>query len=253
MSQQETRFLQSPYSAQSEKNAIDFAVSQKLREINTTFIARIDICESRGSEDGSKTVDATPLVNQVDGQGNALEMTSIPALPHYRVQQGIAAIIIDPVPGDIGVFSVAKNDISNVNQNSTNAQRPGSMREFSQSDSIMVGSIHTQKPLVWIELKQDETIVIHAPKGVKIETDETCTVTCKNASITAEEVSITSPQTNISGNVTITGNLTASNGSCQMSGGNITTSDHIKAGELSLRSHTRTVTAEGAQTSSANA
>lgn len=75
---------------------------------------------------------------------------------------------------------------------------------------------------MWIEIKQDKTVIIHAPKGCKIESDETVEVTAKKVDITAPEVSIT-------GDVTVNGNIKS-------------TGD-MSAGGISLQSHTHRVTA----------
>lgn len=244
--------IQTPYSATSQKNSLDFAMQQKLREINTAFIARVDSCKSTGSAEGSKTVNATPLTAQNDGQGNTLKMASVPELPHYRIQHGVGALILDPVKGDLGVFVANKNDISTINKDTKEPQRAGSTREFNQSDSVMVGAIHTQKPLVWIEIKQDKTVTIHAPEGSLIETDKNCTINageacvinCQNANITAQSgVRIDTPNTEITGNVAIKGTLMANNGTLQLNGSTMTMTGTIKATtdivaqNVSLKSH----------------
>ena len=43
----------------------------------------------------------------------------------------------------------------------------------------MVGTIHTQAPQVYIHIKQDKTILIHAPQGLKIETDADVEIVAK--------------------------------------------------------------------------
>ena len=167
-----------PYTSTSQFNANDFQIKQAIRKINTAFLARIDSCSSQGVA-GSGHVSATPLTTQIDGLGNAVPATVLPHLPFYRLQQGIGAVILEPVPGDIGVFVSCKSDISNIDKNTKSSQRPGSFREFDQSDSVMVGTIHTQAPQVYIHIKQDKTILIHAPQGLKIETDADVEIVAK--------------------------------------------------------------------------
>ena len=166
------RGLNTPYTDTGAYNALDFAMSQKLQnEMQTAYIGRIDACSGKGSESGSGTVSATQLTAQADASGKSLPMPSMTKLPYSRTQAGIAALIIEPVPGDIGVFTCCKQDISGIKQGTSEPVPAGSYRSFSQSDSVMIGAIHTQKPEVWIEIKQDKTIVIHAPEGCIIETD----------------------------------------------------------------------------------
>ena len=212
------RGLDTAYSDTGAYNALDFAMEQKLRNgLTTSFVGRVDACSGKGSGSGSGTVSATQLTAQADASGKSLPMPSMTKLPYSRTQAGIAALIIEPVPGDIGVFTCCKQDISGIKQGTSEPVPAGSYRSFSQSDSVMIGAIHTKKPEVWIEIKQDKTVIIHAPKGVKIETDETVEVTAKKVDITAPEVSIT-------GDVTV-------NGSIKSTG-------DMSAGGISLRSHT---------------
>lgn len=203
------RGLDTPYTDTGAYNALDFAMNQKLKDgMQTSFVGRIDSCSGKGSEAGSGTVSATQLTAQADASGKSLPMPSMTKLPYTRLQGGIAAVIVDPVPGDICVFSCCKQDISGIKQGTSQPVPAGSYRSFSQSDSIAVGAIHTKTPEVWIEIKQDKTVVIHAPKGVKIETDETVEVTAKKVDITAPEVSIKG-NVKVAGSVTSTGDMSA--------------------------------------------
>lgn len=203
------RGLDTPYTDTGAYNALDFAMNQKLKDgMQTSFVGRIDSCSGKGSEAGSGTVSATQLTAQADASGKSLPMPSMTKLPYTRLQGGIAAVIIDPVPGDICVFSCCKQDISGIKQGTSQPVPAGSYRSFSQSDSIAVGAIHTKTPEVWIEIKQDKTVIIHAPKGVKIETDETVEVTAKKVDITAPEVSIKG-NVKVAGSVTSTGDMLA--------------------------------------------
>ena len=203
------RGLDTPYTDTGAYNALDFAMNQKLKDgMQTSFVGRIDSCSGKGSEAGSGTVSATQLTAQADASGKSLPMPSMTKLPYTRLQGGIAAVIIDPVPGDICVFSCCKQDISGIKQGTSQPVPAGSYRSFSQSDSIAVGAIHTKTPEVWIEIKQDKTVIIHAPKGVKIETDETVEVTAKKVDITAPEVSIKG-NVKVACSVTSTGDMSA--------------------------------------------
>lgn len=199
------RGLNTPYTDTGAYNALDFAMSQKLQnEMQTAYIGRIDACSGKGSGSGSGTVSATQLTAQADASGKSLPMPSMTKLPYSRTQAGVAALIIEPVPGDIGVFTCCKQDISGIKQGTSEPVPAGSYRSFSQSDSVMIGAIHTKTPEVWIEIKQDKTIVIHAPEGCKIETDSAVEIKASRA------VKVTAPKVELTGQVTINGNLTVS-------------------------------------------
>ena len=238
--------LQTEFTVFGKLNPLHFAIEQYLRQyVYTGFLARIDSCSSSGTT-GAKYVSATPLIAQTDGDNNTLPMVSIPKMPHYRIQQGIGALILDPVPGDIGIFTTCKQDISTVKQGTQTPQRAGSFREFSQSDAVMVGSVLTQDPQVWIHIKQDKTIVIHAPAGVTIETDADCTITCGgnlNATVNGK-TTLTCPETEITGTLLVRGKITGQGG-LEISGGtgatvhgNINTQGgDISADDISLKQH----------------
>ena len=164
----------SSYDNTSATNQTNFLVQQTLRrDIRTAYIARVDKCESQEELSGISYVSVTPLVTQTDTEGNPLPMVSAPKIKCCRNQYGIAAIVIDPVPNDIVQVVVNKNDSTTVEQGVTEPVPAGSFRQFSQSDSTVVGAVHTQVPLVYIVLRQDQTIKERGPNGIRVETDKT--------------------------------------------------------------------------------
>jgi hypothetical protein len=237
MSGKENRGLRDPYTLASGYNQLEFIVRRIISEmVNTSAIVRVDGCTSQGPEGPAGTVSATPLVAQTDAEGNALPMTQIPSMPHGRVQGGIAALIIDPVPGDIGVASFCKSDSSTVKPGTSEPQRPGSFRNFDQADGMLVATVSNKAPEVWIEIRQDKTIIIHAPEGCAIKTD-------KIAEIKAGEgIVLDTPQTTITGNLTATGekgNAISMTGNVQLDGSLTSTGDQTANG-ISQTNHTHT-------------
>lgn len=259
---------QSMYAPLSSFNAEEYHIRSLIdKTVFTGFLAKIESCSSSG-EGGTKTVIATPLIAQTDAEGNALTTSAYQELPHYRFQAGIAAIIMDPEPNDIGVFLCMKSDVSNINSTTTATSRPASFRKFNPADAIMVATIHTKDPKVWIHLKQDQTIVLHAPKGYTVETDEyvhikcktctvdasdsvtvntkTATVSATTVNIKSDSVTIDAPSISLNGNVQIAGTLTSGTnggGTATFNGdvltnGNITSQKDVIASGTSLHTHT---------------
>ena len=242
------RPLHGVYAGNSDYNAINQQIEARIQRLETMFLGRVDSCQSSGVA-GSKTVSATPLTQMVDGNGNAYASPAYPALPHYRLQQGTAAIIMNPRPGDIGVFVCSKRDISNISQGKQPGP-PGLTRSFSPSDAVMVGSIHTKAPTYYIDFTDQDKILIHAPAGVTIESDaflhvkapevsvEATTVTVK-----ASNVTLDTPETTLTGHLTVQGGMTVSGGSgSSMSGdfeleGSMHATDDVTASGISLNSH----------------
>ena len=146
LSNEDRRGLQRAGAAASEYNATMFAVEEVLNsDMNTAWVGVVDSVQT-GSGESSGVANVTPLVAHTDADGQSLPMSSIPALPYTRVQYGIAALIIEPVPGDRVACVSCKDDISNVGPGVTRPQRPGSYRKFDQSDSISLFSMRMFTP-----------------------------------------------------------------------------------------------------------
>lgn len=222
---EQKRGLGDIYADESDYNATEQQINKAFNKLNTAWIGRIVSCKSDGVN-GSKTVVAVPVVATVDGQGNQQGAVNYVELPHYRVNAGVCGVIIDPQPGDLGVFVVCKKNISKAPQGGT--QTPGSFRQFNMADSIMIATIHTSAPTVYIHLKQDGNIDITAPTAV--------TVKAPTVNVNAESAyNLTAPQINIKGTVQVQGTITSS--------GNVT------GAGISLNSHRHTgVQAGGSNT-----
>ena len=215
-------------------NQLAFFVRQTVMEmLNTASLVSVGGVDGGGHDQPAGYVSATPLVAQTDAQGRALPMSQIPKLRFFRYQAGKAAIILDPVAGDQGVAVFFKNDSSGVKNGATEAVTPGSFRSFDQADGVVLGGVQNQAPTVWIEVKQDETITIHAPKGVKIETD-------KNVEVEAGvKISLTAPAIELNGAITSNDASGGSSGTMQVNG-TVTVTQDVKASGISLNSHTHT-------------
>ena len=210
------RGLQRDGTATSEYNRLHFAVEQQVRNsVKTSWIGRIDSCDTQEGASPSGTVSATSMTAQSDAQGQSLPMASVSGLPHTRLQHGIAAIVINPVPGDLVAFAVCKRDISTLNKDTTEPQRAGSYRQFDEADSVALGSVHTKEPEVYIELKQDKTIKVVCPEGYTLETDADVVIKASGSVI------IDAPEVTISGNLTVQGEVT---------GKGVVLSQHVHSG-----------------------
>lgn len=243
MSDNENKSLRDAFTNASPFNQLDFIIERKIRElVNTSALVRVDSCDSSGASGPAGTVSATPLVSQIDASGNALPMVSIPRMPHYRAQAGIAAIILDPVPGDIGVACFCKADSSTVGAGTSEPQRPGSFRCFDQADGMLVATVSNKAPEVWLELTQEKKIIIHAPEGCVIETDKSLTV---NA---AEKIELNTPLVSVAGRIQQTGSMGAG-GPSEFSGGLRNSGGTVESNGVTLETHTHTGVEPGNGTS----
>lgn len=146
----------------SEYNAISFLVQQAIREqVNTCIVGKV-VAVTDGY------VDFLPLVTQISGKGEAVQPTTLYKLPYMRYHAGIAAVILDPVPGDIGLAVFASKDCSNVKTGTSTPQQPGSFRGNTMANGFYIGGFLNQAPSTFVELKQSGEIVITAPGGLTV-------------------------------------------------------------------------------------
>lgn len=167
-------------SSNSPFNALTFfAESFMSNNVNTAIVVKVTAV-------GINTVSAIPLVAQTDAQGNALPMTAIPELPFFRYQGGRAAVIVDPVVGDIGLAVFAQQDCSNVQVGTSETQPPASNRSFDMSDGFYFGGFINKEPTCIVRVNDDNTITITASAGVAINGDITV-----NGNLVANGISLT--------------------------------------------------------------
>lgn len=230
------------YTNSTTYNQLCYMVRQIIAEmVNTSSLVSVSGVDGGGTGNPAGFVSATPLVSQTDAKGNALPMVPIPKLRFFRYQAGKAAIVLDPIAGDQGVAVFFKQDSSGVSDGAKEAVVPGSFRSFDQSDGVVLSGVQNQAPTVWIELTQDETVTIHAPKGVKIETDEEVEIDA------GQRIKLKAPQIDFYGTFDMhshsgSGNVTAT------LNGTLNATQDVTANNVSLHGHTHS----GVQTGSGN-
>jgi hypothetical protein len=86
------------------------------------------------------TVNVQPLVNQVDGLGNATPHGVVNGIKWIQLQSGPSGIIIPPAVNDIGLAVFADRDISSVVAG-VGPANPGSARRNDYADGIYVTAL----------------------------------------------------------------------------------------------------------------
>lgn len=158
------------YAGQTAYNQLSFMMRTLVaKEINTAIpVVVTKVMKGSGSVG---YVQAKPLVNNIDAEGNSVDVAIIPSLPYFRLQGGKVAIITDPVVGDIGIAIFAQKDTSNVTAGAKEPVQAGSFRKFSMSDGWYIGGFLNANPETFLELKQDGTAVLTALNGITINGD----------------------------------------------------------------------------------
>jgi len=120
-------------------NAGQFAIEQIASQVSTAFLAIVTkVSNPPGELAKVGTLSAQPLVNQVDGHGNATAHGVVHNLCYFRYTGGKNAVIIDPEVDDIGIVVLCDRDISSVKANQGIAN-PGSRRRHDMADGIFFG------------------------------------------------------------------------------------------------------------------
>jgi hypothetical protein len=144
-------------------NAMDFIARMVLNGAATATIVQVKSV-------GTNTVCVQPLVNQVDGSGNATPHGIVNNIRFIQIQSGVSAVIMPPTVGDIGLAVFADHDISSVCATAGQAN-PGSYRRFDFADGIYVTAICglNAAPTQFIEM-------LSAAGGINITTPATATI-----------------------------------------------------------------------------
>ena len=154
------------YADKTSYNQIVYLVRAMMGELNVAIPVKVTKVMAGSGSVGY--VQAIPLVNDMDAQGNAVDVAVIPSLPYFRLQGGKVAVITDPVVGDIGIAVFAQKDTSNVVAGTEKPVQAGSFRKFSMSDGWYIGGFLNQDPETFLQLNQDGTAVLTANSGVTI-------------------------------------------------------------------------------------
>lgn len=157
---------QTPDSSSSDFNAHNFLIHQAMGRIGTSTIVKVLAVTNSGGLTAAGTVDVQPLVNQIDGAGNAIPHGTIHGLPYSRMHGGNNAVIMDPQVNDLGIVTFASRDISSVIANRA-AANPGSFRRHDMADGMYVGAILNGIPSQFIQF-QSSGMTLTSPFKVTI-------------------------------------------------------------------------------------
>lgn len=206
-----------PSSTWGEFNNMAFMVQQALAKMQTATLVRIESCTNSGGLSPVGYVDVTPLVNQLDGQGNPTPHVTIYNVPYFRLQGGANGVIIDPQKGDIGVAVFASRDISQV-KTTKKQGNPGSHRQYSFADGMYLGGMLNGAPTQYIQFSA-AGIRIHSPTQVKLDAPDVL-IQAQTVEINAStSTTVTTPTFTVNGDAVVNGHTTMAGGIAQTGGG----------------------------------
>ena len=218
-----------------EFDRIAFMVQQALGKMQTATLVRIESCTNAGGLSPVGYVDVTPLVNQLDGQGNPTPHVTIYNVPYFRLQGGANGIIIDPQKGDIGVAVFASRDISQV-KTTKKQGNPGSHRQYSFADGMYLGGMLNGTPTQYIQFST-AGIRIHSPTRVKIDAPDVL-IEAQTVEINAStSTTVTTPTFTVNGATVLNGTVSQTGGGSAHFTGTMTADVDVVANGVSLHNH----------------
>jgi hypothetical protein len=155
-----------PSDSSGEYNVLLFIIRQVLSKVNVAAIVKV-LAVDGGGVGPVGFVDVQPLVNQVDGYGNAIPQGILHNLPYTRMQGGTNAVILDPQIGDLGICIFADKDISSVKATKKQAN-PGSRRRFDVADGMYLGGLLNGTPTQYVEFTAGGITVV-SPSEITLQ------------------------------------------------------------------------------------
>jgi hypothetical protein len=185
-------------SAGSPYNESLFLIHQVLSEVSTAKLVQIKAVTNNGGVSPVGFVDVLPLVNQLDGERNAVPHGIVHNVPYFRLQGGTNAVILDPQVDDIGLCVFSDRDISAV-KNTRAPANPGSFRRFDMADGLYIGGYLNGVPSQYVQF---------SPAGISVVSPTKVTLQAPLVEIDAStSFTVNSPQSGFSGTVIVQGLL----------------------------------------------
>lgn len=175
-----------------EYGALMFVIGQALARLSTATLVRVVSVTNNGGLSPVGFVDVQPLVNQLDGAGNAVPHAVLHQLPYFRLQGGTDAVILDPKVGDIGMAAFGSRDLSAVKASKQQAN-PGSWRTHDMADGLYFGGLLNGTPVQYVQFTAG---------GINVVSPSKVTVQAPNIELNASvQCALNSPQIVLNGTV----------------------------------------------------
>jgi hypothetical protein len=218
----------------SDYNANTFLIWSILARVRTMQPCKVLAVTNNGGVAPVGFVTLQPLVNQLDGYGNATPHGPIYNVPYFRLQGGASAIIIDPQAGDIGFAGFADRDISSVKANKGQAN-PGSKRQFSMADAVYMGGILNGTPTQYVAFSSSGIDIV-SPVAIRMAAPTIALQATETIGLTAgTQITNSAPTVEIDGQMA---QGQGPNGGSAAMEGPLTVTNDVTAEGTSLHTHT---------------
>jgi hypothetical protein len=250
----------------SEFNQLEFVVRMLTSKFNIATLVQV-VAVTPAPNNTSQavgTVDVLPLIGQVDGSGAIWPATTIFGLPYFRLQAGVAAILVDPAVGDVGLVVFCDKDISSVKASQGQPAGPASARRFDMADGFYFGGwMSAVTPTNYVQVNQagislvlsDGTSLLLSPGQCTIKANtkiigtlEVTGDTKLDSTLEVAQVATFTMAASVGGLLTLGGGMASTTGTMNMSGTLNMTSGDVKVGSVTLNTHYHVAPAGGGST-----
>jgi hypothetical protein len=217
-----------------------FLILQVLATVSTAKLVQIQSVTNNGADSPVGFVDVLPMVNQLDGENNAVPHGVVHNIPYFRLQGGANAVILDPQVGDIGLCIFSDRDISAV-KNTKAVSNPGSMRRFDMADGLYLGGYLNGTPQQYVAFSSSGIDIV-SPTQIRMSAPNIVLQATQNIGLTAgAEITNSAPAIEMDGQMTQGEGPQGGNATLN---GPVTVVNDLTAQGKSVHNHTHT--AQGA-------
>ena len=194
-------------------NAIDYALTQRLLNLNTIMVCQfIQYVSTTNATYG----EVVQIIDNIDVMGKPLQRPRQFNVPINYIMGGNAGINIQYQAGDLVLVAYSQQTLADIkiawdNDATINNIQPSSYGKFMLEDGIILGKISPVMPKVVININDTGITVNSNNTPVIINSGSSNTsITAQNVNLTAiTKTTVTSPTIELQGNVVITGTLDA--------------------------------------------
>lgn len=178
-----------------------FLIDSVLAFLSTAKLVQVTAVTNAGDLSPVGFVDVLPLVNQLDGEKNAVPHGIVHNIPYFRLQGGTDAVILDPKVGDIGLCIFADRDISAV-KNTKTVSNPGSERRFDMADGLYFGGYLNGTPQQYVAFSATGIDIV-SPTQIRMSAPNIVLQATQNIGLTAgTEITNSAPTIEMDGQMT---------------------------------------------------
>lgn len=133
-------------SGSNEFNTLSFLIERMLAQVFTIKLVRVKTVDI-----ATGSLSCTPLVSNIDGEGNAISGGIYYDVPYVRIQGGSSGLICDPAINDIGIIMFCDRDSTGAIKTKKEGL-PSSLEVLGNSSPVYIGATLFSNPSVYVKI-----------------------------------------------------------------------------------------------------